>query len=602
MNRLEAWLDRPGVVYMLVVAAAVLPYLSLLDAPLIYDGPITILENPAVQAGSLAELFSVDFWGIPADAEYASRSYRPLVSLSYALQARSIGNSVTLYHATDMLLHACASMLVVLCALRLGLRAREATLAGLLFAVHPVQTDAVASAVGRADLMAVLALLAAFALHWHDGERAALRRALAALLLGAALLCKEYAVAFPLILAGCDLALWAAGRIEVAELRRRAGLWVAGLLLLAAYVALRVELFGGLGGVPMLVESDHPLVGRDAVVRWATAASILPLALRLLVLPLGLNHHYRFGTLPVPEGFGDPLALFGLALGAALLAGAVWRIRARRVHPAIFALLLFGVLGPSLNLFGVSGVLFAERFLYLPVAGLGWMLGALLQCRRGAPGAARWATIAAAIVLLAFTVGTVARVEQWSSYERLLRSSLRHYPNGSEVWTDLGRLQQGQDRVDEAARSYERALEINPDHARTWSHYAETLATLGRTKASADALFRAGLALHRDGADEQARLVLARAMAIDTGLLRRRYDLATERMEARRYDEAELGFREILVARPDHAPSWFNLGLTLRLAGRSEQAAEALQRGLDIAEDATARALLQEILSETSGK
>jgi Tfp pilus assembly protein PilF len=599
MNRLEVWLDRPGVVYLLVAVAALLPYLSLLDAPLIYDGPITILENPAVQTGPLVGLFSVDFWGIPVDAEYASRSYRPLVGLSYALQARTIGNSVALYHLTDMLLHACASMLVVLCALRLGLRASGAALAGLLFAVHPVQTDAVASSVGRADLMAVLALLAVFALHWSDGGRAILRRALAALLLGAALLCKEYAVAFPLILAGSDLALWAAGRIEAAELRRRTGLWVVGLLLVAGYLAVRVELFGGLGGVPMLVESDHPLVGRTAVVRWATAASILPLALRLLVLPLGLNHHYRFGTLHVPEGFGDPLALLGLALATALLVGAVWTIRRRFVHPAFFVLLLFGVLGPSLSLFGVSGVLFAERFLYLAVAGLGWMIGALLHRRAGAPGAARWATIASTIVVLAFAAGTVARVEQWSSYERLLRSSLHHYPNGSEVWTDLGRLQQGQNRIEEAARSYERALEINPDHARTWSHYAETLATLGRTEASADALFRAGLALHRDGADEQARLVLARAMTADAGLLRRRYDLAKERMEAKRYDEAERGFREILVARPDHAPSWFNLGLTLRLAGHPGEAADALRNGLDIAEDPTARALLQEILSET---
>ena len=107
-----------------MAAAALLPYLSLIDAPLIYDGPITILENPAVQSGPIGGLFAVDFWGIPLDAEYASRSYRPLVSLSYALQARTIGNRVGFYHLTDMLLHACAAMLVVLCAMRLGLRGR----------------------------------------------------------------------------------------------------------------------------------------------------------------------------------------------------------------------------------------------------------------------------------------------------------------------------------------------------------------------------------------------------------------------------------------------------------------------------------------------
>jgi tetratricopeptide (TPR) repeat protein len=79
-----------------VAGLALLPYLLLPAKPLIYDAHLTIVANAAVQSGPLARLFAVDFWGIAAD-ETNTRSYRPLVSLTYALQARMWGFGALLF-------------------------------------------------------------------------------------------------------------------------------------------------------------------------------------------------------------------------------------------------------------------------------------------------------------------------------------------------------------------------------------------------------------------------------------------------------------------------------------------------------------------------
>ena len=123
-----------------VVAAALIPYLLLPANPLLLDAQRTNLANQAVQSGPLLELFSADFWGSPLTAEFSNRSYRPLVSLTYALQVRMLGNGPAGFHIFDMVLHALAALLVLLLLRGLGLRSYWAVAAATLFAVHPLQT------------------------------------------------------------------------------------------------------------------------------------------------------------------------------------------------------------------------------------------------------------------------------------------------------------------------------------------------------------------------------------------------------------------------------------------------------------------------------
>ena len=284
--------------YLLVLVAVFATFLLTLGNPLTMDAELAVAANRAVHVEPLSKIFTVDFWGFPLDADYATRSYRPLVSLSYALQSRLLGTAPAFYHLADIMLHAIAAMLVLLLFETLGLRSRWALAGALLFAFHPVQTEAVASVVGRADIMAGIFMLAALILHLKAGAgiRPWLFEGLALLALAAAFLCKEYAVVFPFILIGVDLAL-----NKVDGKRFRWPFWAGGFAILAAYLLLRHALIGGLGGVPMLTAADHPLYDAPPLTRWGMAARLLLLAGRLTVAPVWLNHHYRYGTLPIVE-------------------------------------------------------------------------------------------------------------------------------------------------------------------------------------------------------------------------------------------------------------------------------------------------------------
>jgi Flp pilus assembly protein TadD len=604
--------------YALVVVLACLPYLGLASQPLVYDAPATVLRNEAVQSGSLSDLLSVDFWGYPLDADHGTRSYRPLVSVTYAVEARLFGNSPAVLHLTDVALHALAALLVVLLAESLGLGRLWAAAAGALFAVHPIQTEAVSSIVGRADLMAAVCLLGALVLHLRaqTAKKPWVLEGGTLALIAAAFFCKEYAVAFPFVLVGVDLARWwSSGRRPA----RAVSMSLALLALLTAYLVVRYALMGSLGGVPMLAASDHPLFEAPWIVRWSMALRLFSLAVRLLVFPVGLNHHYRQGTLEIVDSPFHALALSGLALTlGGLLIGIWWARKVRDPLPIVAWILFVLPLLPTLNLVSLGGVVFAERFLYVPVAGLALLAAFVLARASFAFGARRLGLVGLGIVLAAGTALGAKRVPDWGSDERLARSSIEAYPGGAEAWRDLGLAVGGQGRHQEAADAFERSAELAPGSPQTWQAYATALFNLGRFGDSAEAwqrcfelmpgdeaiaalyvqaLLRSSDALLEQGETEQGLDLLRRASDLDPDLARQMHEVGLRLEQEARYDEAAGMYRRILHLQPDHAPTMFNLGRVLILAGRPDQSVEWLRAGLEIRPDPRAEALLEQALA-----
>jgi tetratricopeptide (TPR) repeat protein len=651
---------RRGIRALVVGLAAVAPYLLLPAQPFVFDAPLAIVENHAVQAGSPHEIFTTDFFGAPAASSYANLSYRPLVTSTYALQVRAFGHAPWAFHLVDMLLHAAASVAVLLLLGALGVGGRFRIVAALLFAVHPVASETVASVVGRADLMASLGLLLALLLHLGapDRRRPVLHEAGALGALAATLLCKEYAVAFPFLLIAFDEIVRAGRRGERRETKRPWGTWAGALLLLAAYAGGRLAVLGAIGTPPGFTPVDNPLAGEPWWVRFGTASSILSHAARLLLLPVGLSHHYAGGSLPVVPGLLDPRALVpaaGIALAAAL---AILGLRRRGWVAPPAALLLFLLpLLPSLNTVGITGVLFAERWLYLPLAGFAILVGWILE---RVPGRAPWRRAAwtvsvSALVLLAGI--TAVRVHDWGSPGRLAESALRYYPRTAKVWHELGISREQSGRTAEAADAFRRSLDLDPSNPRVFMSYANVLTRLGRHRESAEAwrrlialapkeiaalwtglgeaelaagdldeatralskahelapsdagvgsrladcLFARGLTASRSGATNEARSWFREALSTNPEILRRRHESAVRLESAKRYGEAAAVYREILAADPDHAPTLFNLGRVLLLAARPEEATEALLRGLAIQEDPRARAILAEARRRMAG-
>ena len=183
-------------------AVAVLAYLNCVRNGFVFDDHPAIERNPVVQdaAGGWRAALGTDFWGTPLADARSHHSYRPLAVLTLWFDRHLGMPGASGFHLTNVLLHAAATSLVCsLAALALPGRRAVALGAALLFATHPLNTEATAYCVGRADLLAAVLGLAGLRTHAAasacTGDRAATAlRFAAAGLLCLALGCKETAL------------------------------------------------------------------------------------------------------------------------------------------------------------------------------------------------------------------------------------------------------------------------------------------------------------------------------------------------------------------------------------------------------------------------
>ena len=120
-------------------------YVTVLDLQFCFDDHSAIKGNADLRpSSSWMNLFSNDFWGTPMHIEGSHKSYRPLCVLTFRINYVIHELAPFGYHLVNVLLHAFVTWLFVRLCQKVVLCSNEvALIAGLLFAVHPVHTEAV---------------------------------------------------------------------------------------------------------------------------------------------------------------------------------------------------------------------------------------------------------------------------------------------------------------------------------------------------------------------------------------------------------------------------------------------------------------------------
>lgn len=393
--------------YGMVAGYAVTVYLGALWNGYALDDVNLIALNPLLHGwDGVWRAFGESYWP-PALGGFM---YRPLTVASFVVDARLDG--VRWLHAVNVLWHAGASLAVAHLAHRWTTSTRAALLAGVAFAVHPVHVEAVANLVGRTELMAaVLVVFSTYLALQHD------RLWLSLLALAAALLSKENAAIAPLLIAwGWILGI--GGRPGA----RRRWAYVAGWTALGvAYAAAR---WGALHGSAGLANVAPVFLGASPAAVRLTAIAALSDVLRLLIFPLVLRADYSPAERTLVSSPLDSRFLAG-ALCALVWAGLValaWR-RGRRLEAFGLGWVAIAVL-PVANLLFPTGVLVAERTLYLPSVGLAVALGAWARGLSLRP----FAALATGIALLG-GVRTALRVPVWRDSRTVTLSMLDDSPS-----------------------------------------------------------------------------------------------------------------------------------------------------------------------------
>src|ERR1051326_6449646 len=142
----------------IVALAAALVYLNSLGNGFVFDDRVAIVENPLVTQPRLLLLpFATDYWhGTSIDL-----LYRPLTVFTYGVERLVHGMRPMYFHLVNLVLHVLMSVVVFRTTQLLFGRLRLASITAMLFALHPIHTEAVTSIVGRAEmLMSLFSLLA----------------------------------------------------------------------------------------------------------------------------------------------------------------------------------------------------------------------------------------------------------------------------------------------------------------------------------------------------------------------------------------------------------------------------------------------------------
>ena len=466
---------------LIVAGAAVLVHLNTFGHGFTLDDVALVERNPAIASvAGLPQRFVE-----PYNPSTGTNSglYRPVTIASLAVNRALTGGGPRGFHVVNVLLHASVAALAWFALRAAGTTYGTALLGGLMFAVLPIHTEAVANVAGRAELLAALFVLLA----WHLHERKGLGPVLASVTYLAAILSKESAVLAPLV-------FWAGDRMhgERVKASRYVGYAVAG----AVMIALRAEVLGITQGAASAIPLDNPAAFAGTIPRIATALWIQLKYALLCVWPHPLSSDYSLNVIPVARSFADPRALAGLAF-VGLVVGAVawgWR-RSRPVALAGLIWLLFFL--PASNLFFPTGTIMAERLAYLPSLGiclLAGHLGASFVAR--APEAARRrrglaiAAIASIGLLVAAAV-TWRRNPAWKDNLTLALTDVAAQPESAKLHAGAGMFLAGAGRNDEAEAHLRRAIAIYPDYAQMHYNLAVVLVRRGARDEAIEHLQRA---------------------------------------------------------------------------------------------------------------
>ncbi|MFT7622451.1 MAG: tetratricopeptide (TPR) repeat protein [Myxococcota bacterium] len=311
---------------LVAVALALLVFGQVVGFGFVWDDHNLIEQNPFLeQSDTVWRGFTTDFWEL-SNAPRDAKMYRPLVIASYWLERQAFGTSPAGPHTTNLLLHMLCALLLWLLMRRLGVPAVAAAVGCALFAVHPVQVEAVSNIASRGDLLATALLLGGL-ITWRDG-----RFFTSLSLMLAACLAKEAAIVGPVL----------AALIAPADSPLRAR--ISAILIWPAYFGARFLALGS--ATPFGDFSSH---GGALVLRYA-ARVLWPVA------------QAPYTPIETPDQL---LVLGSLAVVAAI----VFAVSRLPDEPRI-GLLWFGLaLGPVAEVIPV-GARFADLLLYLPMCGV----------------------------------------------------------------------------------------------------------------------------------------------------------------------------------------------------------------------------------------
>jgi len=593
------------ILILLLVSFAV--YYNALFGAFVYDDKSQIVDNPWIRdISNIPTIFSRSVWSFRSGAAIL-QYYRPLMHIVYMLTYSLFGLNPLGFHLVNILFHCGVSVLVFLVIRRLLPEQRSPVspvyfsppfIAAMLFASHPIHTEAVAWIAGLPDVAYAFFYLLSFYFYilFRDGVKKG--HLLSVLSFSAAALFKEPALTLPIMLIAYDYLLKKSGGTMLAGIKRYSlYIVVSGVYLSVRYYALRsvapTEFYADLNTYQLII-------------------NVFPLFreyLTGLLLPFDLNFCHTFH--PVISLF-EANGMISMIVAVLFLIAAVAAYLKRRL--LCFSLLFIVVpLLPVFYIKAISWKPFAERYLYLPSVGFVFLTAIFLSwANEKLPRAARSITIVFIILAALYSLGTINRNKVWKDQFNLWSDTVRKSPDSAEAHNNLGNEYAAQGRMDSAVTEFQAALRLKPDYIEAYYNLGNEYAAQGQLD-RAVAEYQTALLLQPDYAEAHYNLGIAYASQNQWARATAEFQAASRLIpdsagvhnnlgiayaSQNQFDKATAEFQAALRLQPDYAEAHYNLGNAYLLQDQMDKAVQEFQTALKLKPDYyEARQRLNEILS-----
>jgi protein O-mannosyl-transferase len=555
-GRRQTWL-----VCLLLAVAVAAVYWPALDCDFVqFDDPDYVTANPHIQNGLSWPMAA---WAFRSG--YAA-NWHPLTWLSHALDVQLFGLNPEGHHATSMAWHLANSIVLFLLLRSLtGAQWRSAAVAGL-FAVHPLHVESVAWVSERKDVLSTFFWLLTVAAYVRYAQGGKVFYGLSLFCFILALMAKPMVVTLPFVLLLLDY--WPLGRLA-----NPSGQTIGRLLLeKAPFLLLAIASCV----ITFLVQQHAGVMSPLTKISIGARLDNMPVAYERYMgrtfWPGSLAAFY-----PHPRFWPPWRLITAIALLAGITVWAVWR---RRSQPylAVGWFWFLGMLVPVIGLVQVGNQAMADRYAYLPIAGIFIMtVWGAWELLSGWPGGKSAAAILASLAIASCAALTWRQAHFWKNTVTLFVHASEITADNYDAFYNLGRYWQHKGDTARAAAYYQKSLQAKPDYALAHNNLGYILLQDGKTGAAIEqfeaalqsqpvypeACYNLGRAFLTSGQPEKATEYLQKALGMDPNVPEINYYLGEALLQQGQVAAAVASYQRALELRPDYVAACKSLAWLL---------------------------------------
>jgi protein O-mannosyl-transferase len=440
-SRTTEWLSQKRILFLLLILMVMVVYGRTLHNEFVYDDLETIVDNPFVHSLENPFSFFKDKDSTSPETHLKEEIYRPLKTLSCALDYCLFGNNPAGFHLTNLFLHMLVVLLLADLLVSLGYPLPVCFIASLFFAIHPALSQTVSYISARSDMIAAVFLLLCLKILLKKNPISIFYKIAGPAAFFAACLAKETAVIFPLF-----LLLW--NCFARRQVKSILSYWAAAFI----YLAVRHSVVGGFAQTQYHFDSF-----------WITQATMIKVWLYYV---LGFFWPLQLHIISVPgieQGWMN-FRVFSSILLVGCLGYILFRNNKQLGLSGSGLLWFFLFLLPVANLVPIKAMM-AWRFVYISWMGLSLVLCHWLSKMTWT----RSKCILFGLWLLALSCYSIHTAASFQSDETLWKPLIQKYPHLSKPYRVVGNYYLRENRIQEAQAFIEAGLKaVSNDDFLLW--------------------------------------------------------------------------------------------------------------------------------------